>query len=622
MQVEYLGSPCKTFAFRCGEYIPADPKDGHEKYVMGTSGAHTKNVHIFFFDPDTLEAEDIETPGDIGIWALLYLPEYERLLVGTSGYYGWLHCLDMKTRTWMKSLRLDGQTYIWNLVRGSDGLVYGSNYPGCILYCYDPATHTLTSAGRVGSNPENMYARQVYTLPDGNLLISVGFHENGTFLFDIKTRQFRQVFSPGEFTDLVADGIIQTNRDGKIYVYDAQTFALLEGPLDQFSLESVKHPKTVNHLKNKLDNKYAHLLPYPSECHMKKLKDGRIVGYFKQQMFLIKDNQITFHELKAAPPDMLIHALSVADDGIVWFGSGFAQTMGWYNPKTEEYWNSYSSTRINGEIYGVVPYNGQLYFTAYCGGDHIVYDPGKPWNQFENVNPKTLRSVEPLKMGRPIAGSIIGPDGNIWTGWSGTYGIYGGGISRLDVQTNEVTGWFGVVEGQSIRYMAAGRKYLYATSHWMNSGLPYRFNEKFKLLKLDTECNILWEKQFKLGQFPECLLALGGKLYMSMRDRLDGMAKILIYDEETMELVAEKVMNPLGGPGKYEMEKKSIRSLLPYGGDKLVVFIDDEAYLLDAITMEVLQTAQLPEMAEAYAISKDRIVYFSSDEKLYRISFQ
>ena len=112
--------------------------------------------------------------------------------------------------------------------------------------------------------------------------------------------------------------------------------------------------------------------------------------------------------------------MSVADVGVVWFGSGFGQTMGYYDPKTGESWNSPSVTRVNGEIYGVVPYNGQVYFTAYAGGDHVVYDPSKPWDQFNNVNPKTLQSVAPLKLGRPIAGSIMGPDGNIWTGWGAT----------------------------------------------------------------------------------------------------------------------------------------------------------------------------------------------------------
>ena len=602
MKVEYLESPCRAFVFMSSEHIPTDPRDGKEKYVLGATSAANHKGHIVLIDPDTLEAEDITIPEGTGLWALLYLPEYERLLVGTCGYCGWLHALDLKTRTWMQSLCLEGELYIWNLVRGGDGKVYGSNYPNCIVYCYDPENHTLTSAGRAGSNPKNMYSRLVHALPDGNILVSVGLTEKETHLFDVKTRQFRQVFEPGEYADEVADGVIITQRNGQKFAYDAETFELLEGP------GIGKHPKVIQRLRNRLDDKYAHLLPYRQECYMKELKDGRVIGCFKQQqVFIIKDGELTFCDLELTPPPMMIHGMNVAEDGVVWFGSGFGQTSGYYNPKTGEYWNSLATTRVNGEIYGVVPYNGLIYYTAYAGGDHIVYDPKKPWDQYNNVNPKTLQSV--------------GPHGNIWTGWGPVYGIYGGGLSRIDVNTNEVTGWFGVVPEQSIRHIAAGKKHLFATSHWMNSGMPYRFDDEFHLIRLDTDCNVNWDKKFQLGQFPECLVVLGGRVYMSMRDRLDDAAKILVYDEETMELVTEKVMNPLGGPGKYECEKKSIRKMLPYGEDKLVVFIDDEAHLLDGETLEILQTAQLPDMTEVATIAADNTVYFAVDEKLYRILF-
>ena len=313
--------------------------------------------------------------------------------------------------------------------------------------------------------------------------------------------------------------------------------------------------------------------------------------------------------------------MEAAPDGKVWFGAGIGESVGYYDPRTGESWNSPAITNANGDVYGIVPYEGRFYFTAYAGGDHVVYDPAKPWDQYNNINPQTLKSVGPMHMGRPIAGSILGPDGNIWTGWCGTYGIYGGGISRIDVNTNEVTGWFGVVPEQSIRHMVASDRYLYATSHWMCSGLAYKFDQEFRLLRLDTACNILWEEKFRVGQFPECLLIRGGKLYMSMRDRLDGMAKILVYDEQTMEKLTERVMNPLGGPGRYEMEEHAIRCLLPYGEDKLVVFIGDRVHLMDGESLEILQTAKLPAMAETYAVTEDLSVYCSIDEKMFRVTF-
>jgi len=353
--VEYLGTPCRAFAFMSGEHIPVDPWDGREKYVMGTNSASTAKGCVVFFDPDTLTAESIEVPDDTGLRAMMYLPEYERLLTGTNGWKGWLHCLDLKIRTWMEPLRIEGEEYIWNLARGGDGKIYGGSFPGCVLSCYDPATHTLVSEGRVSSNSDNLYSRMIHSLPDGNLLIYVGEQEYETHLFDVKTRQFRQVFSPGENVREVRDGVIMTGKSGGLYFYDAENFEPLDGPMPYTNAAFAKHPKVEHFLSTRLNDMYLHLLPYRQDFFMVRLNDGRAIGVLKHQVFIIKDGEITYHDVNCDPPVMMIHSMGVAPDGVVWFGSGFDNTAGYYDPKTGKYWNSPAVTQCGGEIYGVVP---------------------------------------------------------------------------------------------------------------------------------------------------------------------------------------------------------------------------------------------------------------------------
>ena len=623
IQSEYLGRPCKNFSFMSDTYISSDPRDGKEKYVLATGSAHTCNAHIIIIDTEDLTAEDIEIPGDIGVWAMMYLPEYERLLVGTTGFFGYLHALNLRTRTWEESLRLEGQSYIWNLTRGGDGLIYGSNYPGCLLLCYDPKEHKLFSAGRVGNNPDNLYSRLVFTLPSGDILISVGLTERETHLYDVKKKCFTQVFDKGYYADEVTSELVVVSGKGGTYYYDAHTLELLDGPVEKGSLDGIKTSCVKEYLKKRMQSPLADLLPYQGGYYSQVLKDGRIIGEFKQQLFIVKEGQITFYDIPATPPPMKFHSMEVAPDGILWFGAGtLGNNMGWYDPKTGNSWNSHSITKISGEIYGIVPYKDKIYFTCYAGGDHVVYDPKKKWDQFNNMNPRTLRSVALQKMGRPIAGSCMGPDGNIWTGWCGIYGVYGGGVSRINTETLEVDGWFGQVPEQSIGHMAAGNKHMYATSHWMNSGMPYRFDDEFRLLRLDMDCNVVWSETFQPGLFPGCLAVVNGKLFLSLRDRLADTAKLVVYDETTMEKLTTITFGSLGGPGRYEMEKKSIRHLLGYGEKQLVVFIDDRAFLFDTESYEIQQTAELPGMAETCAIGPDRTLYFSIDEKLYRIRFE
>ena len=608
MQIQNHGTPCRNFAFMSSEYIPCDPYDGREKYLMASTG------NLVILDTKTLQGEKLELPCPGTPWDVMFLEEYGKLLVGTCSGRGYLHCLDLKTRTWDPSLDIEGETYIWNMTKGGDGLIYCSDYPGSVLIRYDPRNHTLVSLGRVGSNPANMYARLVHTLPDGNILISVGLQERETHLYDIKTGQFRQVFEPGAYADMVEDGLVEVSTANGIYFYDANTLELLDGPWNRSTTSNLRHPVVLAYLDRKQNNGYRHLLPYPKECNAKVLKDGRIMGYFNQQFFVVENETIRFYDVPVEAPPIGIHGLAVDADGVVWFSASLGQGMGWYNPKTGKYWNSAAVTRINGEIYGIVPHEGKVLFTAYGGGDHIIYDPSQPWDQFGNVNPKTLQSVAPMKMGRPVGCSILGPDGNYWTGWCGTYGIYGGGMSRVNSKTYAVDGWFGLVPEQCIGYIAAGKEHIYASSHWMNSGLEYRFDEEFRLLRLDMDCNIVWSETFRVGQFPECLTVAGGRLFMALRDHLDDMAKICVYDEQTMEKIAVMEMDSLG--------EKFVRALLTYDEDHIVAFIDDQAKLINAHTLQMEQTVQVPEPASLAAIGPDKTIYFTKSAVLYSFQFE
>ena len=174
----------------------------------------------------------MELPGDEGAWALYFLEETGELLVGTCANYGYLHRLDMKTRTWAKPLRLEGETYIWNFARGKDGCIYGSNYPGCILVKYDPETQTLSNAGRVCPEENNHYSRFIYTNADGNIIGSAGFDVLKMYYYDVDKKEFKifgeigdAVLSVGE--DYIFAPVSYTHLD----VYKRQAFIVYAGKI-------------------------------------------------------------------------------------------------------------------------------------------------------------------------------------------------------------------------------------------------------------------------------------------------------------------------------------------------------------------------------------------------------
>ena len=98
MKVQKLAKPSRNFCIFNGLVIDEDPKDGKEKYVVSSYVAGGIG-RIVFIDTHSKEGEGISIPDDEGAWALHYLPEQGKLLVGTCSNFGYVHTLDLKTRT-------------------------------------------------------------------------------------------------------------------------------------------------------------------------------------------------------------------------------------------------------------------------------------------------------------------------------------------------------------------------------------------------------------------------------------------------------------------------------------------------------------------------------------------
>lgn len=188
--------PCRNFCILGADYIPLDPLSGKERFAVvsyagGATGA------LILVDPETRTCENYPLPYDAGAWAALYLKEKEMLLIGTCANHGALHRFDLKTRTYLSSLTVEGERYIWNLARGDNGRIYGGTWPGGALLEYDPEKETLVSLGHVGPNKENCYTKNV-TPVCGGVAVNSGFHENTVWLYTFANQKFMQIGGAGE----------------------------------------------------------------------------------------------------------------------------------------------------------------------------------------------------------------------------------------------------------------------------------------------------------------------------------------------------------------------------------------------------------------------------------------
>ena len=258
MKYESLGYPCRNFCFFEIDRIPCDPLDGREKIALSTC-VHGGTARIIILDPekDTGECYDVPQAGEMAAWGLLYLPDYGKLLAGTCARGGYLCSLDLATRKWDPSVNIPGETYFWNLTRGGDGLVYGTSYPGCIMFRYDPATGILDSAGRVGDDPENLYTRPAMTLPNGNVIIGCGCHTYHMYCYDVKDHTFTPFGQDGELAVEIDQGLIVSavQYGDIIRFYDAETLLQVDGDVSRSapSLEGARDPRVIAKIRERIE---------------------------------------------------------------------------------------------------------------------------------------------------------------------------------------------------------------------------------------------------------------------------------------------------------------------------------------------------------------------------------
>jgi len=624
MKFESLGTPCRNFCFFQREHIPCDPYDGKEKIVLATFVAGGTG-RIYFLDTENYTGEDLEIPGDWGSWALLYLPEHECLLVGTCPEFGYLHRLDLKTRTWAEPLRIEGEPYIWTLAAAKDGNVYCGTWGTGTILKYDPRNHTLVNLGKPeDDNPKNQYTRICLTAPDGNIIFSVCFAENRLYHLDVETGKFTKFGEVGcglGYECIWRNRFVMTGNADYHLLYDAVTLELA-AKIDKktLSTEGITDPDILAYVEYVKNPPYADLVPTGAYKYPTTLKDGRffgLIGAEGQEYFILnpETKEIRCSRIPCEPPPTEILGLAEDEEGTIWFSTGLGQTIGWYNPADGSYDNTSPVTAIGGEVYQIVPYDHKLWMVAYSGGDHIVYDPKKPWNQYDNVNPLTLESIHHVSC-RPNACNLLGPDNNIWAGWSGTYGNYGGTISRINTKTNKVDFWHQLVPLQTHGNLAASSKWIYSTTNGSTSGLDPRKDE-FYLLRHDPEdAKIVWSEKFALGMHPGKIAISGGKLFMALHDEKTQF--LYVYDEETMEKLSVIEI------GKFEEKKNTNRicGLAKYDDNHMLVVVDCEARLYDTETLSVSSSCALEcNPHKALIVAHDKWIYYGHHTTLYRFRF-
>lgn len=594
-----VAKPCRNFCILGSAYIAEDPKTGGERFAV-VSYAGGGLGALILIDPAVRQSESYPLPWDEGAWAVHWLEEKGQLLIGTCAHRGTLHRFDMKTRRYLSSLPLEGERYFWNFASGENGRIYGGTWPGGVLAEYDPETETLRNLGHVGGDSEDCYTKGVMAV-SGGVVVNAGFHSNTVWYYDFSTERFSQVGGPEETSVYSGNGVLltQTAKEYRLYSIGRWTllscFPLTTGP------EEAPVPVR-EYLSRKHEALPFGLHPGDSGSHLVQLKNGEYIGIKGQDLVWSENGDWHYEKIPAAPLICNMMTVSVAPDGMIWGSADFGQTIFRYDPVTGEYENTSSVAAAGGEVYGMIHLDGKLFLTAYAHGDHILYDPHKPWNQYDNQNPRLLGFCSP-EMVRPQGKSVLGADGNIWTGWWASYGVRGGGITKIDTKTLAVSNWFGIAGEQAIEHLYAGPDFLYAVTSGEASGLMSD-HDRFQTLKLDFEGHVLtrriWTEEVRLFK----VIWMADRLVVS-RTSPDGMAVLSVLDPDTFETLCET-----------EVGKSLVLELVDCKNGLCVAFADGIALFFDPVANQIADRVSTPGMCQTAALASDGTVWYAVGEKL------
>ena len=523
--VTKLGQPCRNFNFLSVLSL-VDPADGREKLVLSNYIGGGRGT-LILIDVETREAEEIPLPGDAGAWAVAF-DGGKYVVAGTNMTEGLVCRLDLTTRTWAKPLHNDKTTHHWNVAKGSDGYFYFTTYPTAEVLRYDVEKHELHSIGRPTDQPENFYSREISGAYPGWIVVTGGHAESFVSAWNLATETWEPVVTgdPSEHFSLPrkAEGdVLEVERDGVPEYYAFPDF------------RPIMKGNVAANDKQDSSSKAAWK-------HSTRLRNGRLAGVAGQEYFIENaEGEKVYHRIPFDPPPTAIQRSLVRDaNGDIWGPSSFGQTIFRYSVSEGTHWNSLAVCDSMGEVLGMVALNGRLFMASYVGGDHVIFDPKQPWDQRNNINPRTLKKVSE-RICRPVGGSTIGPDGAVWSGWRSKYGTYGGAISRVDPETYELQVWEDPIPEQTVMGVAADERYLYFTTNPSGEGVPMRHDPPGWFVVWSPQKGMVAKYEMARGEATAGLVVQSGLVFIMQSDRL------AVFDPVRKEFQEEIVLG--GGCG-------------------------------------------------------------------------
>jgi len=516
--VVWIAQPCRSKQI-LGGCVAIDPVDGRERLVL-LSNNEIHGCEMISIDFTGGIGDLFTLPSGSGSWDIRQVSG--NLLVMGTFYNGHFIVFDLGKKQTIQDIDIPGESYIWNLSAGPDGRIYGGTYPGAVLCALDLDTFTLETIP--APVEPNLYLFSVTATPWGTIVANSGYENMMTISYDPRTGTWKKI--PGlesgrYFSNVTAWDryvIAFDPRTDRVEAFeDASWTALEEYPFELPGRGSFKIQKDLTTKDALYFTRGNALLRFSStdedsgtelfasinlkgDRYIGSLRDGRIVGVRGQSYFIVDEGT---HKLRLTDIPVKTHArpplfIKADRQGKIWGGPWFGQTLFHYDVRTHEVVNTDVMSDEMGEIYDIAFADNVVYAVSYPDGELIRYDPTQPWDQLGGKNPRSIFKMDAYGYIRPSR-ILVGPDGRLYSGYSGRYGKFGGAIAITDPVTSRTEIIENPLGTRGIQSLAVDEDRNFIGTHTEASGLTGKRNiSKFGVLAIRTQ-ETLFESSFETG---------------------------------------------------------------------------------------------------------------------------
>lgn len=522
---------------------------------------------------------------------------------------------------------LTGQTYLWNLVAGKDGEVFGATYPGCRVFRY----HPKDGFSDVGKGPlvqgENYVRSLAYHKSTGILYAGVGSHAH-LVAINPTTGEKKEIL-PAKYKDreFVYGLEIVPGNDG-----NDRLLALLTA--DNITLVYNLNTKQVEQEIEGMDMKTVissvdKEVFYTSKMNLMAFDPSKSADLAKQLTADVgsanafnwgKDKKLyyltamanlvqydpstknsTSTKLAIPPQPIPIQSILVGPDQRIWTGGYLAGGHATFDPVTKK------NTKYVGldQTEGMAVQGNNIYFGIYPKGRFYVYNTQLKWDVAKD-SPRKIGQIE--GQSRSFAVLSIPEKSKVYFGMIPEYGKLGGALITYDAVKDELKAFEQVVPQQAIASLIQDKEVVIAGTT-VSGGLGVKASAKEAVLfGWDINTNT---KTFELVPVPgaaaiTCLIRMSEDVIWGMAD-----GRLFVFNPQTKKVSSvQKLYDypPLGS----HIWRSAFLVKHPngqvYGTDNGVLF------KIDPVTKAVTQLAK---EAGLLVMDKKGTLYFKRKTELW-----